>query len=76
MTIILSVVFAPTFWMTRSGVNGGLMEELREKEDSVFGDEDYQELQEARGVGGVGVCGAGYWVGDGVGAALGRVVGV
>jgi len=56
--------------------NGGFMEELREKKNPVFGDEAYQELQEARGVGGVGVCGAGYWAGVGAGAALGRVVGV
>jgi hypothetical protein len=47
----------------------------RYEEESICGDEDYQELQEARGVGRVGVCGAGDGVGAASGAALGRVVG-
>jgi len=34
-----------------------MLEELYEKKSA--GGEDYQELQEARGVGGVGVCDAG-----------------
>ncbi len=49
-----------------AGLFGFIKERYAEK--SVGGDEDHQELQEARGVGGVGVCGAGYGAGAVFGA--------